>query len=237
MGNGERDSPRWLGIGVLGGLAVISKLSAIGFLAAAGLAVLMVSVSWRVVVRRTIWMSVGVLGAAGWWFARNWLVYGSPLTVVERGYQSVHGSMEFGIHTKAMLITIFKTFWAVFGRINEFHFADIYRLYWWFAGLAVLGLVRYVFQPKNDAPARLLWIFGAAIAASLASTLYYAYHYDSDQGRYLFPSLIPIATFIAIGFNALVPTRYHRWALDTILFAFAGINVLVLSRLAFFYGP
>jgi len=51
----------------------------------------------------------------------------------------------------------------------------------------------------------------------------------------MFPALLPITTFIAIGLNTLFPERYHRWVLDTILFAFAGINTLVLARLASVY--
>ena len=74
-----------------------------------------------------------------------------------------------------------------------------------------------------------------SIGISLAATFYYAHNYDSDQGRYMFPALLPITAFIAIGLNTLFPERYHRWVLDTILFAFAGINTLVLARLASVY--
>ncbi len=72
----------------------------------------------------------------------------------------------------------------------------------------------------------------ACANAGKATTLYYAHNYDSDQGRYMYPSLLPIATFIAIGLTALFPEKYHRWVLDTVIVAFAAINVVVLSRLA-----
>lgn len=231
------DPRRWFFIGALGGLSVIAKLSSIGFLAAGAVALVTLSREWRTLWRRSLWFLSGAIVVGGWWFIRNWLVYGSWLRVVESGFESAHRSMAFGQHAKAIFVTLFKTFWAVFGQINEYHFADIYRFYWWFAGLALLGLARYAFGRRDDVPDRLLGILAAAIAVSLMSTLYYAYRYDSDQGRYLFPVLIPIATFIALGFNAIVPTRFQRWALDTILFIFAGINVLSLSRLAVFYRP
>jgi hypothetical protein len=38
-----------------------------------------------------------------------------------------------------------------------------------------------------------------------------------------------------LGFSALFPARYHRGVLDAILFVFAGINAVVLSRLAAIY--
>jgi hypothetical protein len=84
----------------------------------------------------------------------------------------------------------------------------------------------------------LLWLSLSAIAASLAMTLHYAYHYDSDQGRYMFPVLIPITTIIGLGLNSLFPIRYRHWVLSVVILAFVGINSLVLWRLAEFYrGP
>jgi hypothetical protein len=80
-----------------------------------------------------------------------------------------------------------------------------------------------------------LSFFVLAIVSSLLATMYYAHHYNSDQGRYMFPVLIPITTFIVIGLNALIPERCQRWALDVVLFGFAGINTLVLARLAAVY--
>ena len=74
-----------------------------------------------------------------------------------------------------------------------------------------------------------------AIGASIVATMYYAHNYNSDQGRYLFPVLIPITTFITIGLNALAPQRYRRLVLVTVLFAFAAINAIVLARLTAVY--
>ena len=84
-------------------------------------------------------------------------------------------------------------------------------------------------------PGNLILFFAVAICLSLAAALYYAHNYNSDQGRYMFPALIPIMTFLGLGLSALFPARYHRLVLDTVLFVFAGINVLVLSRLAAIY--
>lgn len=230
------DHFRWGAIGLIGGLALLSKLTAMGFILAAGLTMLIISRSWRTAVHRAAWFSAGVVSVAGWWFVRNRLVYGQWLTIVETGFESTHTDLDFLAHIKMMMIVLFKTFWAVFGRINEIHFQDIYKFCWAFAGLAVLGFIRYIVQRREDLPKELTTCFLFAIATSLTLTLYYAYNYDSDQGRYMFPVLIPITTFIAVGFNALFPPRYHRMVLDAVLFAFVGINALVLSRLASIYG-
>jgi hypothetical protein len=229
----QRDA-RWCWIGVVAGLALLSMFTAIGFVCAASLILLTTSPNRRASLHRAGWFTVGLMSTAGWWFVRNWIVYGKVLRVVEDGSGFLPPPVSWD-HEKHSAIVLFKTFWAVFGRINEFHFADIYRFYWWFVGIAVLGLIRYMFQMRKDLRVELVTLFVVAISVSLAATFYYAHNYNSDQGRYMFPTLLPITTFIAIGLSTLCPERYHRLVLDTVLFSFAGINTVVIARLASIY--
>jgi hypothetical protein len=232
----EQHQARWSWIGAVAGLAMLSKLSSIAFAAAALLLLLATSRDWRVSIHRAGWFVLGVTSTAGWWFLRNWIVYGHWLKIIENGDQYVPAPLSWA-DEKRSAIVIFKTFWAVFGRINEFHYADIYRLCWLLSGLAVLGIARYWIQGRRDIPRRLALFFAVAIALSAMTTLYYAHNYNSDQGRYMYPALIPIMTFLSLGLSALFPVRYHRMVLDSVLFAFAGVNVLVLARLAQIYWP
>jgi hypothetical protein len=231
----QRRNARWSWIGAVAGLAMLSKLSSVGFVAAALILLLITSSNWRTTFHRAAWFGLGVTSTAGWWFLRNWVVYGHWVKVIENGDRYVPPPISWA-HEKQSAIVIFKTFWAVFGRINEFHFADIYRLCWLLAGLAGLGVVvRYLILGRRDLPKQLVWFFVFAIAMSLASTFYYAHTYNSDQGRYLFPALIPIMTFLSLGLSTLFPERYHRLVLDVVLFCFAGVNTVVLARLAAIY--
>jgi hypothetical protein len=233
----QRDAS-WTWIGVVAGFAMLTKLTTIGFVAAAAFLAVGTSRSWQAAMRRACWFVLGVLSIAGWWFVRNIFVYGHPFSIVEDGYDFARSPVSWA-HEKQSAITIFKTFWAVFGRINEHYFPDIYRFFWWFAGLAMLGVIlRYVIYHRadsTDVPRKLAAFFLFAIGASFIATMYYAHNYNSDQGRYMFPVLIPITTFIAAGLNALVSPRYQRLALDIVVFAFAGINAVVLARLAAVY--
>ena len=225
---------RWSWIGVVAGLAILSKLTAVAFVFAAGMLILATSRGWRAALQRSAWFSLGLFATSGWWFVRNWQVYGHWLKVVETGYDISAAPVTWE-HERYTFIQIFKTFWAVFGRVNELYFADIYRFYWWFAGIAAIGLLHYAFKGRKDLPATLVGSMALAIGVSLACTMYYAHNYDSNQGRYMFPVLLPIATFIAVGLNSLVPARFHRIVLDVVLFAFVGINLVVLWRMAAFY--
>ena len=230
----QQRNARWSWIGAVAGLAMLSKLSSLAFVAAAVILLLATSSGWRMALHRTGWFTLGVTSTAGWWFFRNWIVYGHWLKVIENGDRFVPPPMSWE-HEKHSAIVIFKTFWAVFGRINEFHYADIYRLCWLLAGLALLGIVRYALQRRDELPKKLTVFFTLAIGFSIGSTLYYAHNYNSDQGRYMFPTLIPIMTFLSLGLSTLVPAKYHRLVLDVILFSFAGINAVVLARLAAVY--
>jgi hypothetical protein len=234
LDDAQQRNARWSWIGAVAGLAMLSKMSAIGFAAAAVLLLLATGPSWRVSLHRAGWFALGATSTAGWWFVRNWIVYGQWLKIIENGDRYVPPPLSWD-HEKHSAIVIFKTFWAVFGRINEFHFADIYRLCWLLAGLALLGIARYVIQRRRDLPKQLAVFFALAIGLSLASTLYYAHNYNSDQGRYMFPTLIPIMTFVSLGLSTLFPVRYHRLVLDVVVFSFAGINAVVLARLASIY--
>jgi len=225
---------RWSWIGAIAGLAMLSKLSSIAFVGAAMVLLVVTSPSWRVRFYRGGWFALGAASTAGWWFARNWMLYGNFLKVIENGDRYIPPPITWE-HEKHSAIVVFKTFWAVFGRINEYHYADIYRLFWLVAGLACLGIVRYLVQRRHDLPWKLAVFFGVAIVLSLASTLYYAHTYNSDQGRYMFPTMIPIMTFLALGLSTLFPSRYHRVVLDGVLLIFAGINIVVLARLAAIY--
>jgi hypothetical protein len=226
---------RWMWVGVISGLAILSNMTAIAFVAAAVIMVVATSRDWKGAIQRSAWFLTGIVSVSGWWFLRNKLLYGTWLKVVETGFESTHADMDFMPHVKYIVITVFKTFWAVFGRINEIYFTDLYRFYWWFAGLALLGFIRYLIMRNEEFPTHFLTAFFSAIAVSLAMTIYYAYNYDSDQGRYMFPVLIPVATVMALGFNALFPRRFRRAALSGVIIVLAGINTLVLWRLVEFY--
>jgi len=76
---------RWSWIGVVAGLAMLSKMSAIGFVGAALVLLVLTSTSARVFIYRAAWFSLGVTSTAGWWFVRNQIVYGQWLKIIENG--------------------------------------------------------------------------------------------------------------------------------------------------------
>ncbi len=69
-------------LGLFLGLALLAKLSALALVGLTGLTVLGIAWrarSWRVIGEAILWIGGPVLLIAGWWYWRNWQLYGDPL--------------------------------------------------------------------------------------------------------------------------------------------------------------
>ena len=143
---GAGPSP-WL-LALLGaslGLAALAKLSGLMLLPLAGLVVAWLALRRRSPARFLFWSAVtfGVAFlVAGWWYVRNWLLYGDP-TLLTQHVAIVHGRP----HPVTLLDVLLAesqglrwSFWGVFGGFNVVASPLIYRLYDLLTLLAVAGL-------------------------------------------------------------------------------------------------
>ena len=112
----------FLVIGLLLGLALLAKLSALGLVALAGLAVL--ACAWRVrsvrpVLEAFLWIGLPVAAIAGWWYLRNWNLYGDPLA-----WNVWQANILLRVDTAtwrtiaAELTSLERSFWGLFGWLN-----------------------------------------------------------------------------------------------------------------------
>ena len=106
-------------LGVALGLAALSKLSALGLFALAGLAVL--TVAWRQrsvrpILEAILWIGAPAAAIAGWWYARNWLLYGDALAwnVWEANILLRVEPATWGV-IAAELTSLERSFWGLFG--------------------------------------------------------------------------------------------------------------------------
>lgn len=219
-------TPRWTrGLALLGsviGLGVLTKLS---LLALAPLALLVVGVSsWRehphLSIRRRLLVVVGdwtlitlpILAISGWWFFRNWRLYGDPTAL--DAFIAIQGRRpspptlgdwlgEFG--------TFRWTYWGLFGAVNVMAPRAIY---WFFDLLSLAGLlgfaVRAVRRLKSRMTTRELRVFIPALWAALlfVSVLRWTWVYFSFQGRLVFPGIAGISVLMMLGLRQWVPERY-----------------------------
>ncbi len=222
-------SPRnalWLG--VAGGIAMLSKLSGLWLLPPAGLALLYAiwrdagargatsdqksdrspnpdrlerlrrfpALAWRPIAL----FSLGLVGVAGWWYLRNWLLFGAPtglplMLSVMAPRPAPPGPRELGI----LLLSVWRSYWAVFGWLNVrapdwvFTFFDLLTL------LGLAGLLLAALRGRLERLQRA----GIALAGSTAGLMLVALiawaQLRYPQGRLALPAAPALAMLIGAG--------------------------------------
>ena len=226
----------WVLLGGLVGAAALSKLSG---LLLAGLALLTLMIvarrqrSWRTLFASVLVVGVTAIAVAGWWYWRNWRLFGDPLALnvmfaVLPGRTAIAGPAEL----VALAPGVWRSFWAVFGWFNVV--ADAW-VYWWFAGISLVGVVGWLVglggwlvrrgelrRVVRPAPALLLALWMFVVAASLVRWAQISY----PQGRLLFPAIGAGMTLLAAGLLAWWPLRWQATVtagLCATLFAIAAL--------------
>ncbi|MCC7105058.1 MAG: hypothetical protein IT307_07930 [Chloroflexi bacterium] len=208
-----------LSLGALAGLLLLTKVTTYVFVV---LAVAVVAVTsapgWQTRgprLSRAGLRSAGVVIAiatllSGWWFVRGVLVYGptDPLGLV-RHDQVVVGQPRPvpGIEAVAFfLYSTSRSFWAQFGWMAVVVDPRLYVLALLLLALAVLGLSRCLrglhLQPLGPT-AWGLRLLMASLVIVAGQVVLYNFSFVQAQGRYLYPAILPIAVFVALGWSVL----------------------------------
>ncbi len=222
----------WAALGLAAGLAALSKLSGLLLLPLIGVTILLVAYgqrSWRVAWRAAVLVGAVFLLVAGWWYWRNWRLFGDPLLLtVMFAVLPPRPELAAPAQVLAMLPGIWRSTWAVFGWFN---IVAAEWLYWLYGGLTLASLAGWGFgfvvaRPSVRAAIRpallglvLLWCGLAGVAVLRWAQMSYA------QGRLLFPALAGFAVLAAGGLLAPWPVVRQRW-----------VTAIVASGLAILAG-
>lgn len=206
----------WLAFGVVVGLAALSKLS--GLLLAGLAAITIFSVAWaarawRVFGQAAFLTGAAALAVAGWWYVRNWLLFGDPLllSVMFAGVPP-QGEPAGIAELLALAPGVWRSTWAVFGWFNVLAAPWVYWLYTLLALLAGVGWLLSAVGPRQKVrvavqikPMLLLmmWLVLVFVAVGRWAQVSYA------QGRLLFPALAALVTLMAGGLLAYWPVRWQ----------------------------
>jgi 4-amino-4-deoxy-L-arabinose transferase-like glycosyltransferase len=162
-------------------------------------------VGWMAVV------SIVALVVGGWWYARNWLLYGDPL-----GLKIMPILFRTRVYRPSLLelLAEFKglrmSFWALFGWFNIL--AEPW-LYWAFDGLALLGtvgLLLLVFkQLRGEETLSWPWLLFLFlwIAVVLAGLVRWTQMTRASQGRLMYPAISALSILLFTGLAQWVPRR------------------------------
>ncbi len=212
-----------IALGLVLGLALLSKVSALALLPLVGLAL---ALGWwrerdgRATLKRGLIVFGLATVVSAWWYARNWLLYGDPLAwrvwLIDIGVQPIGPAevvRQFG--------QVATSFWSPYdGLFPPWVFWALGVV----AALAVAGWLRIVVRRDVQANAEGLLLAGAWFALLLVSLVRYMTITPAAAGRLLFPGIAAFALFLVLGLNALVPRRWSGAALGGV-----GAGLLALS--------
>ncbi|MDY7041793.1 MAG: phospholipid carrier-dependent glycosyltransferase, partial [Chloroflexota bacterium] len=203
-------------LGITLGLAALSKLSGLAFLALSG--IVLAWIAWR---RRSltwfIWAAAIVFGLAaaiaGWWYLRNWLLYGdftglrAMFEVVGRRQNTPANFQDLWGEFRGLR----WSFWALFGWFSIQVPKPVYYALDLFTLLALTGLVVWLVREgrKNRAliplAALCLWL-----TMTLVSLIRWTSLTPGTQGRLLFPAIGAAAILLVRGVSGLATPRRRR---------------------------
>lgn len=227
-------------LGLLAGLAFLTKLTCLLVVPTAGLALLWRSVAdrgragWADAIRMGGIMVTVALLIGGWWFVRNQILYGEPTSMTQQ-VEAWGGTRENAPDLWAAvreLGFLRNSFWGVFGYGQIPMSRWTYRLLRLLGLLAVGGLLWFWARRRSgrlawECPVRVLLIVSSApVVVFLVHFARMTMIDTADFGRYLFVSLAFLAPLCVLGLGQwfeLFPRARSWWVggLAAALFALA----------------
>ncbi|MBE7553381.1 MAG: hypothetical protein HS126_20100 [Anaerolineales bacterium] len=247
-------SPAPLLLGLLTGLAILTKLSSLTtlflvafiifwrlfFLSELHQEPLQLTIRWLVII------GVTTLALTGWWFWRNYTLYGEWFATDTHldlaGRSNLSLAQVWGLRAEAE-----RAYWATFGwgqiRPPEW----VFRLLFGFTRLGLIGLLlalagRLV---QGDRPRPLpLHLSDISIEKIIPLLLWAAFNLalylrwvmevgSVSHTRLVFPAIAAISLLLALGWHSLLPRRLSGWFSAGVITALLALNIYSLGWLIY----
>lgn len=221
-------------LGLVAGLAAISKLS--GLVLLPFIALVLIVAAWRhcslrALLRWGVLVSTPFLAVAGWWYWRNWCLYGNPFGLA--AMFAVLPARTEGPDLPELLGRVegvFRSAWAVFGWFNVVADPWLYAVYagLTLAGVLGLGVLLIRRLRHGDRPGLSTWAWLALWCLMVVAALVSWSQRRYPQGRLLFPAISASSVLLAAGLTQGGTWPRSRWRqsgaglLSIALFALAG---------------
>ena len=234
---------RYWVLGFVLGLAALTKESALGLLPLALLAIAarIWSQNRNTPLLKRLGLVIGhwslvilpALAVSGWWYWRNWRLYGDPLgwnvflDILGRRYPPATLRQLWGEREGFAM-----SYWGLFGGVNVPMDVWVYRLLNLLALVAALGviiflirkLIRERLQPEAWVQTMILLAWPAIVLVSL---IRWALQTWSSQGRLVFSAISALSILLFLGLSQLVPRRHTK-----VLACLVGGLMFVISTIA-----
>jgi 4-amino-4-deoxy-L-arabinose transferase-like glycosyltransferase len=237
-------------LGLLLGLGLLSKANLIALLPTVGLAIVVSTFrnhasgsrihAWRIA--RNLALTFGLAGLiSGWYFVRNWVLYGDPLgwAFILQVSDLREGPLTFNV-LAWLFRGLSRSFW--FGGIGV---AFDEPLYWLIHAASLVGLVGFsvcLVRRWRALDGRVRWtlgLLGLHIVITLISLLQWtATVRGTDQGRLIYPILPTVMLVLVVGWAWWIRGRLLNWTLGGLALGMLILAVLTPSLyIAPVYGP
>ncbi|HXF63591.1 MAG TPA: hypothetical protein VNK95_18355, partial [Caldilineaceae bacterium] len=213
----------WVVLGLLLGVAALSKLQGLGlWLLAAGVGL---ALAWRrrdlrLPLQALLPVALPALAVAGWWYWRNYTLYGDWFGIEH--LMSINGRRteplewdDFWLEFRGLRYS----FWGLFGWFNLLLPQWVYPLLDGITVVALAGVLPALWPGRgaNDAPAtgaqrvRRLLVAWALLSAALVG--YWMARATGSQGRLFFPAIGAVAVLLVLGLELWLARLPGRLAL------------------------
>lgn len=231
-----RHVSRAIAVGIVIGLATLSKPSGLSVVVTMGLWVLTLNtLSWRLRLLQALIVGISFMGVSGWWFGRNLWLYGEA-TATEI-HLAVYGVKAPTLTWDVLLAewkAVANSFWASFGwgAINPSP-----QLYLIVQLAILLLLLLFIIELLRHwttwtSPQQRLIVFALFHLLLVGALLFRWMRLTvAPLGRLLFPALLPIAIVLVMGLLSLIPRRLEQKAITIYLSGWVGIALFLLLTL------
>jgi len=249
---GQRDSMRLLILGVICGMAVLTKLTALATLplCLSGLVVQAwrgrhraYPLAWRSLLADFATLYTPVLLVGGWWYVRNAILYGDPLLA---RYMELWLSGANASHQPIELLHRFLeariSYFGTFGWLNITWPEWVYRMLSLGSCLALVGLgagaARMLSTRSQNIPRACWSLLAIWLVLALTTLGRWVLIAGGLQGRLLFPVAPALAGLAVAGWCGLVPRRIQALAqLPSVIVLFSLALATPLATIAPAYAP
>lgn len=166
--------------------------------------------------------AVGVsLVIGGWWLVRNQVLYGDPLALTQFRQAFEHtATPKFwydrgftpGMYLFLVLGWTIRSFWGVFGHMSVWMPMWLYHALTFISFIVYTTSITVIFKLRKESPVHrdMILVYITVIGIVCAAFVKFNTIYFQAQGRYLYPALIPLSLFWALGTARLIPLKYRH---------------------------
>ncbi|MCS7207938.1 MAG: glycosyltransferase family 39 protein [Fimbriimonadales bacterium] len=219
-------------LGILLGLALITKATAVLLVPIVALGAVwgarLQGLSWTLGgLKAAVALGIALL-MGSWWFIRNAILYDDPLlqrTFVDvfagtaKAQDFLERGATWGQYLQLVADWTFRSFWFAYGtpRTASTGLPNFLpdSVYWGLAMWTLMTLFGFLLRLREPTPTGVrVWLIlsAATVALVLVSFLLFIRIFFQAQGRYFYPALLPISVFLALGWERLLPPKWHTAA-------------------------